>query len=240
MKKILLYLFISGSLSYQLGAQTLISYYSFNDGTTNDQVGNIHGANNGAKDTTDRFGNPNMAKYFTNSAYIDCGDSAGTNLNNMNGISISCWTKTTQAELGFSSLRAIVSRWTGSASTEQYGLFSKANYHVLAVGTVYKNGLNLPGGLDTNWTHVVVTYGSSITYYINGVLKSSSPAGLFPGSVGTAPMFIGSQGGGARFFEGFIDDIKIFDGQIDSATVSNLYNESNPSVGINENTQTHS
>jgi hypothetical protein len=216
-------------------SQVLISYYSFNDGTSNDQVGDIDGANIGATLTTDRFGNANMAMYFDGSATIDYGDSSETNLNNITGISISCWTKSNN--LSSAGLTSIVSRWTGSGSSEQYGLFAQSNDHLFAIGSVASNGISLNGNIDTGWTHVVATYSAtSVIYYINGVSSGGGFTGTpFPGSSGSAKLFVGSQNGTSRFFTGAIDDIKIYDEAISSATVLALYNELNPTLGINEN-----
>jgi len=235
MKKTLLFLTILQFCVNPLQSQVLISYYSFDDGTINDQVGDINGANNGATLTEDRFGNANMAMYFDGSATIDYGDSSETNLNNITGISISCWTKSNN--LSSSGLTSIVSRWTGSGPTEQYGLFAQSNDHLFAIGSVASNGISLNGNIDTAWTHVVVTYsGTSVIYYINGSASSGGFAGsAFPGSSGSAKLFVGSQNGTSRFFTGAIDDIKIYDEAISAATVLALYNESNPTVGVNEN-----
>ncbi|MDG1476209.1 MAG: T9SS type A sorting domain-containing protein [Vicingaceae bacterium] len=235
MKKTLLFLTIFQFCITPLQSQVLISNYSFNDGTSNDQVGDINGANNGATLTEDRFGNANMAMYFDGSATIDYGDSSETDLNNITGISISCWTKSNN--LSSSGLTSIVSRWTGSSSSEQYGLFAQTNDHVFAIGSVASNGVSLNGNIDTAWTHLVVTYsGTSVIYYINGVSSGGGfTANPFPGSSGSAKLFVGSQNGTSRFFTGAIDDIKIYDEIISAATVLALYNESNPTVGVNEN-----
>jgi hypothetical protein len=235
MKKALLFLTILQFCVNPLQSQVLISDYSFDDGTINDQVGDINGANIGATLTEDRFGNANMAMYFDGSATIDYGDSSETNLNNITGISISCWTKSDN--LSSTGLTSIVSRWTGSSSTEQYGLFAQSNDHLFAIGSVASGGISLNGNIDTSWTHVVVTYsGTSVVYYINGATASGGfTSGPFPGSSGSAKLFVGSQNGNSRFFTGAIDDIKIYDEAISAATVLALYNELNPALGLDDN-----
>ena len=234
MKRNLLFLIVLHFSLSPLQSQVLKSYYSFDDGTINDQVGDINGTNNGATLTDDRFGNANMAMYFDGSATIDYGDSSETDLNNMTGISISCWTKSDN--LNSPGLTSIVARWTGSGSSEQYGLFAQENDHLFAIGSVASNGISLEGNINTEWTHVVVTYsGTSVVYYINGAATSGGFTGTpFPGSVGSAKLYVGSQNGNSRFFKGSIDDIKIYDETITAATVLTLYNEVNSTVGINE------
>ncbi len=220
-------------LSSVTNAQTLESYYSFNDETTNDQVGDNHGVNNGATPVDDRFGNPNSAMYFDGSSNIEVGDSSELNLNNMSAVSISCWIKQDVFQTG-SNLMGIVTKWTGGATSEQYGLFAKEDDHLWAVGYVAKSGRILNGNIDSNWTHVVVSYdmiNTTLAYYINGVEVTSIALGAMPPTTGPSSLFIGSQTSG-RYYQSAIDDVKIFSSPLDSAMVSELYFEQDPlSIG---------
>jgi len=234
MKKTLLITLSSVIITLNSNAQTLESYYSFNDSTTNDQVGDNHGINSGATPTNDRFGNPNMAMHFDGASNIEVGDSSEVNLNNLSAITISCWVRQDTFYSSTANLMGIVTKWTGSSTTEQYGLYSKQDDHLFAVGSIASGGFTLNGNIDSTWTHIVVSYdvtGNKVDYYINGTLVTSINTGSFPGSAGTSPLFIGSQSQG-RFYVGDIDDVKIYSTALDSAQVVTLYNEANPVAPI--------
>jgi hypothetical protein len=222
-------------LSSAANAQTLESYYSFDDETTDDQVGDNHGVNNGATPVEDRFGNANAAMHFDGSSSIEVGDSSELNLNNITAVSVSCWIKHDVFPTG-NNLMGIVTKWSGSASSEQYGLFSKTDDHLWAIGGVASSGIALNGDIDSTWTHVVVSYdmiNTSVEYYINGARVDSVTIGAMPPTTGTSSLFIGSQNTG-RFFEGDIDDVKIFSSALDSSMVADLYNEQNPLASVEE------
>ena len=73
------------------------------------------------------------------------------------------------------------------------------------------------------WHHIVGVYdGSSVKIYVDGVLKGSSPASgnlnIYP-----TPLRIGTNGGLSEFFDGQIDDIKIYERALNSSEVSELY-----------------
>jgi RHS repeat-associated protein len=77
------------------------------------------------------------------------------------------------------------------------------------------NGLNATftdGFLPTNeWTHIAATYdNSTLSYYINGVLASStSVAG--PIAIGDGPFRVGGDSPyGGEFFDGLIDDVRLY------------------------------
>ena len=70
---------------------------------------------------------------------------------------------------------------------------------------------------------------TSVDYYINGVLIVTNPLGAMFPTTGIASLFIGSQYS-SRFYQGDIDDIKIFSSPLDSTMVADLYNEPNPTA----------
>ena len=215
----------------------LASYYSFNDSTANDQMGDNHGIINGAVRATDRFGNLGNAMYFNGAANIKIGDSSEVSLNNMAALSISCWVKP-DTFFGSGDLKGIVTKWTNNGATEQYGLYGNANSHLFAIGQVFSNGVTFSGSIvDSSWSHLVVVYdipNTSLKYYINGVLVQSLSASAFPGSSGTSELYIGAQGT-FRYYQGLIDDVAIYNSALDSTDVATLYNEVDPNLPSNLN-----
>ena len=82
---------------------------------------------------------------------------------------------------------------------------------------------------DGLWHHACSTWDSSgnIKLYLDGVLKDTTAiSGTFTGSLSTASIGSNSVGGG--FWKGNIDEVVIFNKELDSTEVSNLYNDGLP------------
>jgi len=241
MKKILLFTIAISAIQI-INAQSTVglqSSYTFNDATYNDQTGDNHGQNTNTVLAADRFGNTNKAAYFNANAYVEVGDSSELDLNNMTAISISFWSKQTTFN---ASITAVISKWTNSGSSEQYGVFAQNDDFAIAVGTVATNAMTIPTNIDTNWNHFVVVYdltNTSITGYLNGVSGGTLPLAAFPGTSVTSSFVIGAEktfsNQYVRHFNGYIDDIYVYNRAINQTDVNALYNAPNPAtVGINE------
>lgn len=91
-------------------------------------------------------------------------------------------------------------------------------------GTWYDQGANTP--LATNkWQHVVFSYdGSNGKFYTNG-----NPDGSFPatGALASASgnFYIGCYSPSLRFFDGFIDELRIYSKSLTSAEIQQHYAE---------------
>ena len=82
---------------------------------------------------------------------------------------------------------------------------------------------------DGLWHHVCSTWDSSgnLKIYLDGVLKATTAiSGTFTGSFTTAAIGNNSVGGG--FWKGNIDEVVLFNKELDSTEVSNLYNDGLP------------
>jgi hypothetical protein len=216
----------------------LNSSYTFNDGTYNDQTGDNHGQNSNTILVADRFGNANKAAYFNGNSYIHVGDSSELDLNNLNVLSISFWSKQTSFN---SNIKAVISKWTTNATSEQYGIFAVNFDFSVAIGTILTSAATIPVSNDTNWNHFVLIYhkaNGTITGYKNGSLGGTVTPGTFPGSSSTSSFVIGAQryhaGNYGRHFTGNIDDIYVYDRVLTPTDISDLYNAANPVTGIDE------
>ena len=84
--------------------------------------------------------------------------------------------------------------------------------------------------LDT-WTYYTFTYAGNsnqdgMKVYINGVLNAIGASSAISNSIlNNRSLVIGAESDGARIFNGYIDDVRIFDSELDSNTVSQLYYE---------------
>ena len=85
--------------------------------------------------------------------------------------------------------------------------------------------------ITTNWEHWAITYdGTNLAIYRNGSLAVSAPRALTTIdnylSVGNGP--VGSLTDNSRFFDGLIDDVRLYSSFFSGANITNLYNITRP------------
>jgi hypothetical protein len=220
MKKILL--FASLALTINAFAQNcVIADYRFN-GDANDISGNgNHGVVNGATLTTDRFGNPNSAYSFNGTSdYIDLPNGTNTNLNVIGEIGISFWIKT-----GLSSATTIISCGDNvTAGGDGYLISSSLPpspstiaYHSTSwdYGTTVIN--------DNIWHNIIITENADALWiFVDGMLDITNTIVSFPTSWAGARR-IGVASNMANYFNGQIDDVKIYNCALDSTQIDSIY-----------------
>lgn len=85
----------------------------------------------------------------------------------------------------------------------------------------------ISSAIDGNWHHIVAMYdGSSIGVYIDGTLRGSTvySGGLFSDVGSILRVGASSSGGGiAAYFEGIIDDVRIYNRALSAAEIKQLY-----------------
>lgn len=109
-------------------------------------------------------------------------------------------------------------------------------FHLDTSGRVFwwwgggSNQLTSTGVVALNtWTHVTIVYSNgSQQVYLNGVLAGShNDTGSL--TQNNDPVLIGTDlGFNSRTFDGFIDEVRIFDNSLNSAQVGLVYNETHP------------
>lgn len=197
----------------------LVAYYPFN-GNANDASGNNNnGTVYGATPTVDRKGNPNSAFLFDGlDDYIVINHSASLNMSQQ--ISISFWVKFETSGPYYMPYHII----------EKYGCWGTGQRE-----NDLNWGIETANGSFNNWTlnysfnryyHIVQVYnGSKIYTYCDGVLKGSSNAnGLLKQN--TNRVYISRyNNGGDYFFDGILDDFRIYNRALTQEEVLTLYNE---------------
>jgi hypothetical protein len=81
---------------------------------------------------------------------------------------------------------------------------------------------------DGNWHHVAVVWDRAaflVKFYHDGKLRDVAPTTLIPPLIGTDGFHIGNDaiGFGTRDWDGYIDDVAVFDGVLTSSQVEALY-----------------
>ena len=234
MKKLLLLAFVAITMHTiaQIPTNGLVARYDFsgntNDGSGNNNNGTING---GVTTTTDRFGAANSAYSFNGtSGYIDCGTSSAFALNDF---SISAWVlkQSSGTEI------CIVSKSSGVGGEIGYRLETNpddksdcvwSQEGIIKAGTGYVTSNTILN--NTNWYHLVaIKSGSTMMIYVNGVLENTL-AGMTASFNTNHPLLIGANtyiSGASYFWNGKIDDIRIYNRALNANEVTQLYNEKN-------------
>jgi len=214
----------------------LVAYYPFN-GNANDESGNgNNGTVNGSTLITDRFGKSSSAYSFngTNNSIV-VPNSSTLNFSD-NKLSISFWLKMPNYP---TSETHIITKYSGVGTTTTgfmvvaYTDTATFVYRYAEAATTGGWGwaempmLNLPA--FNSWFHVVTTTDTGYDkLYINGILKASNPTkhNFNIGANNESLRFgIGPPQNPRSYYNGAMDDIRIYNRALTPAEVTALYNE---------------
>ena len=231
----------------------LVAHYPFNS-NSNDISGNgNNGVVTNATLASDRFGNSNKAYLFNGSnSYITVPNSNSLSASTYQ-LTISAWVKINQFTGGSYKAASIIDK--AAANSSGWGLYYSdidANISVEKMrfggyvningGTIYPQGPHITSEAITNqWVHLVFTVdgNSSNNYYINGVNVSSvgnggnnyslgpNSANMYIGKSGTADggFIFGLNGSNYNYFNGVIDDVRIYNRALNSNEVNSLFKQ---------------
>jgi len=220
-----------GSLA-RFPKKDLVAYYPF-CGNAADESGNEHhGTVYGATLTNDRFGKRERAYEFDGvSNYILIPSSTAFSLDS--NFSVSLWIK----HESYTSYDVQWILWNGN--TDEYLLSdsqvwmvvanqnSKIAFEKYGFGNAWLEG---PDVQEEAWTHIVAIVGpdgdTGQLYVNNSYYGSTSTGGPFELDPITE-VVIGKRGAGhdLDYFDGAIDDIRIFDRMLDEQEIERLYHE---------------
>ena len=240
MKRILIFailiaaaLSLCGELAFaDIPRNGLVAEYLF-DGTANDTSGNgNNGTVHGAILTSDRFGNANSAYSFNGvSSYIEVPGS--TTLDIIDNLTLSAWIDIYQ----FKDIGGILCYGPDGSDYETYSLdttgeseskvFFWTNWPSTAV-KVYSNPIE-----KNSWHHVVATFtGGTVKIYVDGALKNSQQISISKLKLGNGRIlrFGENQPGGNEFYNGLIDDIRIYNRTLSAPEIIALFNDKKPTI----------
>jgi photosystem II stability/assembly factor-like uncharacterized protein len=212
----------------------LVAEYLFS-GNTDDTSGNgHHGLIYDAIATSDRFGNPNSAYYFSNS-FIEVSDPPGHQFDPNGCFTISLWANLADD----SSLEhfPFIAQDEGGGSTnkwyfnyrtfdESWNLFNALSFHV--------NRPSMGGGIRVNsdpislqlntWHHVVlVRDGAIFRFYVDALAAGSSTSDVVIPEV-DSPLRIG-YAEETEYLIGSADDVRIYNYALTAEQISGLFHE---------------
>ena len=217
----------------------LVAYYPFN-GNANDESGNgNNGTVNGATLTSDRFGNANKAYSFNGTQnYIEVPDQTTLRFNS--SFSISLWFSFNSFNFNPSDI-AFISKALGSDYYDSYEVYYDWHYRFSAA---YCN----TGGCDevdyfntpsiNNWYHIVSLFdkgSNTMKLYLNGILAVNTPLvnSSFTLDYDNNSLLIGvdsEYGANDQFFDGKLDDIRLYNRLLTETEIQQLYNENGTGI----------
>ncbi|MEL0046858.1 MAG: LamG-like jellyroll fold domain-containing protein, partial [Deltaproteobacteria bacterium] len=204
---------------------SLLAHYKFN-GNANDSSGNnLDGVVHNATLTADRFNNSDKAYSFDGSSYIEIPDDPI--LTNTASLSISAWFKPVS-----SSNWTVILQKGSHDSDEEYVLAVTDQQVYFDVGASSGPYIQQSAAINAGeWNHVVATHlrtnGTSVLkVFVNGqdIGGSVNGSSLSPGD-NNQSLKIGTRTGHGQYFEGQLDDIRIYGSVLSSEEVNLLYRE---------------
>ena len=218
--------------SSQVPTNGLVAYYPFN-GNANDESGNSNnGSIYGVTSTTDRFGNQNSAYLFDgDNDYIEINHSSSLNITQ--SITISYWVKMETSGPYYFPYHII----------EKHGCWGSGQRdNDINWGVMTDNGDFFTWALSfdfNQWYNLTMKYdGLNVSIYVNGQLYDSEPAS---GSIktNTNKVYISRYDqGGNYYFDGTLDDFRIYNRALSESEIQQLYNESNTNGNSTNETRT--
>ena len=223
MRKLLLFTAVL-YISQLLYAQTPVAYYPFN-GNANDAVGINNGIVTNATLTADRFGNTNSAYNFDG---LDDRINAPLSTTVVDNFSIEGWAKistlTSDNQIIFHNGNSFLNGWGL--------LISSTGSLVILYGAVSYTTVPFQCSLN-QWYHFALVRTNGITKaYANGteVFNSNIASPVAP----TDNFCIGNMSTGTNFFNGVVDNVKVYNTALTAQEVSDLYNNIEFCNGIDD------
>ena len=201
---------------------TNAAYYKL-DNNAEDAKGNYDGT---ATNVNYEFGRYGQAAVFNgSSSYITANKSMfGTGDGTADVFTISLWFNTTTNN-------GILAGTRGNSATQGFIIW------LLSDGTIRYDEVNATGSVDTlittntyddgNWHNVVVTRNASnqATLYVDGSVQVATKTISTPLTSHTYNLTIGKYTQNSLYYNGSIDQVRIYNSALDATAVENLYNE---------------
>ncbi len=202
----------------------LVAYYPFS-GNANDESGNGNdGTVNGATLTLDRSGVANSAYSFDGAGdYIEIQDD--DSLDPTDKLSLSFWIKPDTGD----STRMILNKHQSSSNADGSWWISLASEKIAFQASPFSSATTSNPIVNGKWSHIVFNYDNateSWNLYKDGILDSSGTK-AFDISNNDRNLYIGAEQSSpfSNFFDGAIDDIRIYNRILTEAEVQELYSQ---------------
>lgn len=160
--------------------------------------------------------------------YINCENNNSLNISG--NISISCWV---YVDIGTTGVKLIVVKNNSLWQDMSYGLIWNSNKIIFGLNGDWRGSSASNSVIPGCWNHIVVVYNQTdVKYYVNGVLSGTPYLYSTPIIQNTHNVVIGKLNPDVDFWNGKLDEIRIYKRDININEIKYLYN--NPS-GTNKN-----
>ncbi len=200
---------------------SVVGYWKLNGNTIDESDTGVNGVPFSVTPTTNKSGEQNKAYAFNGtSSYISLGTAENYNYTNF---SVSVWAKANSVP---PHVRNIIGKGSWSTANDWYIGFKSATHVSFVYGL---SSWNVgPSYLLTNydelgWVHYVGTVSpTQQKLYINGALVSTVNASHGT-VVSTYDLQIGRASYAANFFQGSIDDVRVYNAELPTNIISEIY-----------------
>lgn len=241
------------AIAAEVPSDGLVAYYACSGNFDNSAPTSLpQSVNYGATFAVDRFGNANSACYFNgNEAYIEVPDDDAFSIITTGALTVSAWMS--PEVLNFDITDNCYVHWLGKGESGQHEwTFRMYNKDITCSedndrhNRISAYAFNLGGNLGSGsyvqeavtageWIHIVARYdtvSNTITIFKNGAQKDQDPLhdntyNVVPEN-GTAPFRMGTRSKWT-YFQGRIDDVRIYNRALYDEEILALYNEAAPS-----------
>ena len=167
--------------------------------------------------------NPGL-KFNGSSDYVDCGPALGNDVQSK--LTLAAWIKAN----AFTDWAGLITKGTNASPYalqiwHDGSLRFSANWGSPA-GSVGGGSWNSTAKMTSNqWYHVAVTYdGTTVRFYLNGVLDANQPAVMLHFGVVNEPLTLGADlPGGDEYFNGTIRDVRLYGRALSEAEINTAF-----------------
>jgi hypothetical protein len=207
------------------GDSSNIALYEF-ENNANDSTGSYNGTASNVTYSTDSIIGTYSASFNGSSSYIDTNYTLPAD----STYSISLWFNTTYTGTYNTILSDHPSNGAAVGSRIYFGIINGSTFNILlANGSTFwtDNTVNISSYVDGNWHNINLTLdGTSVKLYIDGDLINTYTSTVSAGTAGSQSIVLGRLGDyNGEYFNGSIDQVRIFDRQLNGDEVWKLYAE---------------
>ena len=207
------------TLVYKLGLD-LAGYWNFKESGSTAYDSSDYDNDGTLVGPPSRVYNGNALDFNGVNNYVSCGNNSSLNITN--AITVEAWVKND----GYG-WQGIVSKWSGGKSyalSTDWGNYGKAMFFLSYDGTNYYTVEGTTCLVNTGWHHIVGTYdGNWMRLYVDGVQEGTPVNQAFNISVSTGNLIIGAWNPSSKFFNGIIDEVKVYNRALSQDEINEQY-----------------
>ena len=166
------------------------------------------------------FSDPYALTFNGSSQYVTT-----TSTTTFSAVTLSVWVKPNVQNVS----TIVAGKYKISSTERSFGIVADSSSYFLVSsdGTYNANNIaTIPGNIQTGvWTHIVGTWsaGDYVRVYVNGTLAGTSISTVPSMKSTSIPFWIANSNSGTDYFNGSIDDVRVYNRALSAAEVAALY-----------------